>query len=374
MRLYFFLVLLAFLITVGSACVKPEPTATPTPTFTPMLTSTPTATATSPAPLCQPVILGTLAYPQRDWGQPVRYTPALGFYDSSNVEVLDQQIAWMKYAGIDFVLWQWIADQGFTSEIIDLYRARPDALPWAVHYESKFDLDPVGEWRPIDFTEQVSNDSRESRGDRFVRSMNDLIDKGLVSDENYLKVNGRPVIYLWAFSYWRNWAPYVDRVFVDYESRGLKPPFFIGEVNGWAGPYREPFGLDDAKDRIAAFFPPIMVNQDENMMSDYFGNVHEVWKRWKQAAKSAGSIFIPMVTPGFDYTSVNPDSPVLPRDDGATLRQHYGMAYDLRDTETPLLIIKSFNDFPEGDTIEPSEEYGMLYLDILRNLNVQCAR
>lgn len=111
-----------------------------------------------------------------------------------------------------------------------------------------------------------------------------------------------------------------------------------------------------------------MVNKDENLMSDYYGNVRKTWERWKQAAESVGSVFIPMVTPGFDYTKVNPDAPVLPREDGETLRRHYQLAYTLRNKDISMLLLKSFNDFPEGDSVEPTAQYGTLYIDLLHDL------
>lgn len=313
-------------------------------------------------------ILGTLIYPQKYWGLATRYEPSLGFYDSLDEEILDQQITWMRHAGIDFALWQWRPDDGHNDAVIDLYRGRPGAIPWAVQYESKMDMDPVSQWRDIDFTEVVPDGTGEVRGDRFVRRMNELIHKGWAGSEGYFTVNNRPVVYLWAFTYWRNWAPYVDRVFADYRERGLEPPYFIGVIDGWATPETEPFGFQHAWGRIAAFNAPIMVNNDEKLMADYYGNVRAAWQRWKDAAESIGSVLIPTVAAGFDYTAVIAGSAVLPREGGDTLRRHYELARELTNKDTPLVLNKSWNDFPEGDSVEPAVEYGTLYIDILRSL------
>jgi hypothetical protein len=68
--------------------------------------------------------------------------------------------------------------------------------------------------------------------------------------------------------------------------------------------------------------------------------------------------------PGYDDRKVRPGSGFArSRDGGEYYRQNWRAAID---SKPHWVIVNSFNEWPEGTYIEPSQAYGTLYLDLTR--------
>jgi hypothetical protein len=107
------------------------------------------------------------------------YTPSLGFYDSSSASVIQSQIAEMQYAGIDAGIASWWGQGSATDSRIPLLLqgAGGSAFRWSLYYE------------------------RESTGDPTVAQLTsdlDYIAANYGSNASYLRVGGKPVIFVYA--------------------------------------------------------------------------------------------------------------------------------------------------------------------------------
>ena len=77
------------------------------------------------------------------------------------------------------------------------------------------------------------------------------------------------------------------------------------------------------------------------------------------------------VLPAYDDTPLKRDPrvipriPVQPRNDGETLRKNFAGAVA---TGAEHIIVYGWNEYFEGSTIEPTQGYGMQYVDICREL------
>ena len=177
----------------ATATELPASTATGTPTATAMelptstATGTPTATATSQASW-QPSfpIRAAFYYPwfPQAWTQQgiypyTNYTPQLGYYSSTDQNILKQHIAMMQYGKIQAGIASWWGQGSQTDSKIGglLSAASGTSFRWALYYEMESQGDPTAA--------QIENDLTYIR-DHYA------------GDPAYLRVNGRFVIFVYA--------------------------------------------------------------------------------------------------------------------------------------------------------------------------------
>jgi hypothetical protein len=89
------------------------------------------------------------------------------------------------------------------------------------------------------------------------------------------------------------------------------------------------------------------------------GNLTDVYLEAKSLAVEEEIIFATTVLPGYDDTQVRIPGQIWPRDDGLM----YNMTWRVATAADPnWVLICSWNEWHEGTEIEPSLEYGDLYL------------
>jgi hypothetical protein len=154
-------------------------------------TPTPTATASSGSFQPQPPIQAAFFYPwfPKAWTQGsiypyTNYTPSLGFYDSTDDAVIDEQLRLAQGAHIDAFIASWWG-QDTTTDLAFLYilgrSQRSDSpypdLRWAIYYEQEGQGDPT--------VAQILADLQYLQVKAFTQP-------------GYLKVGGKPVVFVYA--------------------------------------------------------------------------------------------------------------------------------------------------------------------------------
>jgi hypothetical protein len=80
-------------------------------------------------------------------------------------------------------------------------------------------------------------------------------------------------------------------------------------------------------------------------------------------------LWVATVMPGYDDRKVRPGNGFARSRDGG---QYYRQSWQAAIASKPhLVIINSFNEWPEGSYIEPSQAYGNQYIDLTRELSAQ---
>jgi hypothetical protein len=88
-----------------------------------------------------------------------------------------------------------------------------------------------------------------------------------------------------------------------------------------------------------------------------------------RAARAAGLRLIPNVMPGYDDTPLRgAGRATIDRRRGRFYREYWGLASEFVGPDQPFLLVTSFNEWHEGTELEPSAEYGDLYLRLTREL------
>ncbi len=287
------------------------------------------------------------------------YVPKLGKYSSLNDEVIAKHIDWATGHGIDTFMINWWGTPGMNKRVKN-YLENPMAdeidyfITWDI-YSSRLRADEY------DFsTQNVSN--------KFKNDLEYIVENFL-DDENYFEVEGKPVVYLYeAFKYVGSFPEKIGEI--DGLNKGLH-----GRDIYWVGDARLPFSSQsqqrEALDAITNYSP-------SNMWMPWVNNPGKVWKLTKEEidkrylpqirhnyfdAKMRNKGFVPTVMPGFH--NIGSPSIRIPRTPEG-FRYELEKAKELLGEETKTLLITSFNEWMEATQVEPTEEYGFKYLDIVK--------
>jgi hypothetical protein len=177
-------------VTTTTDATSTTTTTTPATTTT---TTAPTTTTTSPPPVVggQPVppIRAVFSYPwfpnawsQRGISPFSHFEPSLGYYDSADIAVIDTHMAQAGRAQIDAFISSWWGRGHHTDEALAAIMARVPNSPnpsikHTIYYEEEGQSDPS----PA----------------TIVSDLNYLADR-FFSDPGYLRVDDKPVIFVWA--------------------------------------------------------------------------------------------------------------------------------------------------------------------------------
>lgn len=280
--------------------------------------------------------------------------PTLGEYDAQDPAVIEQHLEWCRQFGVNWLNLSWWGTDSYSDETFVNHLLPADALgdvQVSVLYETTSRLEQNPGWN-VDFDD---TDNRE----QFVDDVEYLAEEYFGHD-NYMTIEGKPVIYL-------------------YVAGG-----FIGDIQG---------AFDDAADAIGdelyviadmPFGPRTPGKADHllafDAVSNYTGfyepveNVNErvpeyplaEYRDWRFATADTEVDFIPGIMPGFDKTEWNGDSdnPVMERSP-SSFRSWCDSVLDLVDPDLNAVLVTSFNEGHEYTNVEPSEEYGTTYMEIL---------
>lgn len=174
--------------TLAPAAATPSSTAAPTSTSRPAATRSP-----SPRPTVGPVswqpalpIRAAFYYPwfPQAWKQSgldpyTHYQPSLGYYDGASSSVVAKQLTAMRYAGIEVGIASWWGQGTLTDSRIPLLlrEAAGSHFRWTLYYEQEAYGDPSAT--------QIAADLA-------------YIGRHYATDPSYLRVGGRPVIFVYA--------------------------------------------------------------------------------------------------------------------------------------------------------------------------------
>ncbi len=269
--------------------------------------------------------------------------PLTGPYDSMDDALLEYQVALMKLSGIDGVIVDWYGTEEFWDYGV-LNRAtgklftyiKEAGLQFAICYEDQTVKHMVE-------NKHLSAADVYTHGQAVMRYLQDT----WFGDDAYLKSNGRPVLLTFGPQYYASGADWeklfsvldVQPIFITLDKR-------VGTVSTSSFPWPPMWASKDGVLTQAAlenYLKPFYakVGGDAYRVGGAFPGFHDIYKE-------AG------ISEGYGY---------LDDQDGETFR----FTLELALSNTPDVVqLITWNDYGEGTVIEPTEEFGYRYLEMVQ--------
>jgi glycoprotein endo-alpha-1,2-mannosidase len=316
--------------------------------------------------------------------------PVLGEYNDRSAQVIEQHFEWSEYAGINLWVCSWWGPNR-TEDVTLRNHVMPNAkindLKLALFYESTSRLTNSSisddTWNT---TENVASDIQHMATYYW-------------NHPNYLKIDGRPVLFIYLTRAMATRGILAETVEIMREQSTLLgfDIYIVGD-HVFGNPPSSPgqMGLLDAVtnyDVYASSGGRNVLYSTQAGVDKYYANMAV----WKSLAEQVGAKFIPAVSPGYNDSGVRPEnkhqplSRKLSADDefGSLFKANLKGALPLTDPDIRnLFMINSWNEWHEDTQIEPVapapptnadvsgtgvytwgleyEGYGMRYLDILK--------
>jgi hypothetical protein len=270
------------------------------------------------------------------------YYPLTGNYDSSDLQILDYQLALMKMAGIDGVIFDWYGTiEGVDykpiheATIVMINQIKKRGMKYAICYEDQ------SVKHLIEFGIIPKDQGRAAAKETF-----DWMDKNWFNDAEYIKIDGRPLVLCFGPQFFYQKAEW-DAIWADLKNR----PFFVDLDNrtNWA-------------DATKNWSPMHMSSGGKLSISSLVKYMNEFYR--KQESKS---FIVGTVVPAFHdiYAQAGGRSyGFLDYSNSETFKLTWAAAEQARSN---IIQIQTWNDYGEGTIIEPTIERGYTCLEFIQD-------
>lgn len=278
-------------------------------------------------------------YNREKWQHnPVRHTPQVGFYVSTELALIDWQVSQIARTGVDFVIFEMVPpeDHSFETIITHIKNTIPFLRKNSIGFTFLIDFGVfVTQPDPLLIYSNLIDYLKQHRllDDLYVNPMlgktlflfspyPDLVNKILQRTPQELAVVSALWSPVWNNRHNKNWPGEIESLFRRYWLPSKASEQLLSAV-------LEPYG----------FFP-----------------------FWQDTSDIIAMNGIASVLPGYDDLLLerNPQlAPVVPRKNGHTLVEQFRQA---KQAGADTLLIYGWNEYFEATTIEPTLEYGDFYL------------
>ena len=276
------------------------------------------------------------------------YYPLTGPYDSMDPDIMEYQVLLMKLSGIDGIIVDWYG----TGELWD-YPAINDrtnamfeyiekaALGFSICYEDQTLKNLINQ-------NIIFEDERIDQGKADIS----YLENTWFTKDAYLKINNRPVLLNFGPQYFKQSSEW-EEIFSALDAS----PLFFTEDNRVAPA------------AVGAFSWPPMWKSSDGVLTQ--ASLQEYLDQF--SAKSAAWDYrISSAFPGFHdiykQAGVSDGYGFLDHDNGSTFQLTLNQAL----SDNPHIIqLVTWNDYGEGTIIEPTEEFGYSFLEMVQNFKKQ---
>jgi len=300
------------------------------------------------------------------WNNDIKGTPFLGYYNSNDSRVADQQILLAKQHGINFFAVSWIGTgtwhHGDFSTIDQNLR---NGLLEAPHLSDfKFCLF----YETVLVKDNAANEN-QSFSDIFLNDINYAAQQ-YFSNPSYLKVDRSPILfiynvpYLYVNSTEQEVHTLLDSARQEAATFGFNL-YIIGDMNGGPLPPNVNSSLLYSLNATTSYHFDDRASNNDQVLN----NATMYYPEWLSEMNSKGIGFVPDVFPGFNNTNnTGATEPwtVLPPND-TSLEQMTQIALNYSSTTPGFVMVTSWNEWMEGTQVEPSIERGDIFLNAIND-------
>jgi hypothetical protein len=291
-------------------------------------------------------------------------TPILGKYGTDSPKVAEQHIDWCADHGIDGVFVSWWGRDHMTDKHLKAGLLKSNNLrriKYGMYYESLGILDETDGKKDgvVDFAEKgplqrMIADFKIIAADHF-------------NHPQYLKFNGRPVVGFYVSGTFKNFSrKHLEQL---NEAIGQRIYAIGDEAFFWdqAKPSTSRNG-SGAFDAYSAYnlFEPKCVQDGDTALTFQSREVFPIFRDWASEVP-----FFPGIMPSYHDFRGHPVLAGTPQDFATILKAASAIAKSPEPGVPPMIFLTSFNEWWEGTTVEPAEEYGTKYLEVIRDFKDQ---
>jgi hypothetical protein len=316
------LILVAFCNPKPSGLETLAPSPSTVPILAPSMPSTPETESHVPV-----LAYYYIWFDTQSWNRAKTDYPLLGRYSSDDADVMRQHVEWAQEAGIDGFIVSWKSTEKLDSRLEQLVEIAEEAdFKLAIIYESlDFERNPL----PVT---QVDSDLSY-----FIRQY---------SDHPAFDVFGKPLV-IWAGT-WEFSTQDIASVVQDKREHIL---ILASEKN-----LKDYQRVSDLVDGDAYYWSSV----DPDTHPGY----REKLEAMGEAVHADGGLWIAPAAPGFDARLVGGNR-VVDRESGDTLQEQLSAAMQSSPDAIGLI---SWNEFSENSHVEPSQDHGHRYLELLAEM------
>lgn len=301
-------------------------------------------------------------YPERE--------PALGWYSEGDVNVMSKQLEWMGQNGIDYVVFNW-------------YWGRNNK-PMLTHALNAFLQTPNK--HGVQLSIMWANHTTYIFSKQQLESMFRFWAQRYMFRDDYLKVNGKPVVFIFSADVLNKNASAIGMTTADlfamadgiFKESGLAGIQFVGGAGGAQGR-----GFDyTAASGYAGFSaynmhgPAIKRFGQGRQMSHSYAELDEGYRdHWNWFLTKTDGLYVIPMTSGWDKRpwggSKDPEhdkSISTPTQFEAHLREAKRLMDANPDKTKRMGVICCWNEFGEGSYIEPTKKDGFSYLEKVKKV------
>ncbi len=278
--------------------------------------------------------------------------PAIGPYDSTDPNLCEYHILLAKQAGIDAFMVNWY---GFETKE-GLRRQEDKGFEQLLKAAEKLDFKVCLNFDDKSVFPPYYNFSKREQAVAQAKKTFERVMKSYGTSPAYLKIKNKPVLSNFGWAYVNSDS--IDQTAFSVKEwkeilSSIKPrPFFLHDHQWDWGKTIEDAGFWDFSESIYSWIG----HADDR--KEFLAESQALLKKKKLSMVTA------TVNPGFDNTPCwgwgGGLSQVLRRDGAEYITQWM----EAENYKAGIVQIATWNDFTEGSTIEPTEEYGNLYLKI----------
>ena len=310
------------------------------------------------------------------------HVPAdLGYYDLRVPETREAQANMARAYGIEgFIYWHYwfgngkrLLERPFNEVLSSGKPDFPFALAWANESWKGF-------WFGVDNTRNVLIEQTYPGDDDYIAHFNTVLPA--FKDKRYIKCNDKPIFFVYKPNQCPNMKHFIDLWQELAQRNGLEGIYFIAigqnlhTKEDAENYYSETLGMGfDALNVINSYFAPL--NFKEKVFRKLFFNPIRIfpdvrtyrYEQFECAIDNYENVF-PTILPNWDHTPRTGKRGIVlhgstPKLFQSFLHKKISIIKD-KPAEMRFLIIKSWNEWAEGNYLEPDLKYGKAYLEALK--------
>lgn len=280
-------------------------------------------------------------------------TPLLGYYKTSDPQVMPLHVEWADTAAVDFFIMPW---DGSSSDnaLVSMFRqarAEKDANVKFVYCYSSSHL-------------SLSNDTPLQSDEKYRQFMADFVDvlaDNMLSDDYYC-IDGMPVLFITPCNLGSDallsvdYKTVISRLRADFKSFYDRDLYIVGQMTtGWTAPV-------NYADHQVYSFDAMTLNAWKTRSYDvfygFFSFLDINWNNWKTTLAKRSVDFVPCIYPSYNDRKYSSGSYYYTFGDNGSSADYVKFANVAKRNvgRHNMVLVNSWNDWNYGTNLEPSDQ------------------